>query len=59
MQSYLDAITELENQGGRVIYGGNVLEGEEYKSGCYVEPTLAEAPNHLAIVQAETFAPIL
>jgi len=59
VQSYLDAIKELENQGGRVIYGGKVLEGEAYTSGCYVEPTLAEAPNHLPIVQAETFAPIL
>ena len=36
-----------------------VLTGDDYKSGCYVEPTIAEAGNHLAIVQTETFAPIL
>jgi aldehyde dehydrogenase (NAD+) len=59
VESYLKALTEIENQGGRIVYGGHVLEGAAYASGCYVEPTIAEAANHLAIVQEETFAPIL
>jgi aldehyde dehydrogenase (NAD+) len=36
-----------------------VLEGEGYESGCYVKPCIAEVENHFAIVQHETFAPIL
>jgi aldehyde dehydrogenase (NAD+) len=36
-----------------------VLSGEGYESGCYVKPCIAEATNNLAIVQHETFAPIL
>ncbi|MEK0421707.1 MAG: hypothetical protein RLZZ161_1558, partial [Bacteroidota bacterium] len=38
---------------------GKVLKGDGYESGCYVQPTLAEAQNHYHIVQEETFAPIL
>ena len=34
-------------------------EGAEYASGCYVKPAIAEATNDMAIVQHETFAPIL
>ncbi|MDP3665184.1 MAG: aldehyde dehydrogenase family protein, partial [Sediminibacterium sp.] len=33
--------------------------GKGYESGCYVKPCIAEAKNEMAIVQHETFAPIL
>ncbi len=59
VKMFTDAIAEIENQGGRVVYGGTVLEGEGYESGCYVVPAIAEAANHLPIVQEETFAPIV
>ena len=36
-----------------------MLSGEGYESGCYVEPCIVEARNDMAIVQEETFAPIL
>ncbi|MDT8323515.1 MAG: aldehyde dehydrogenase family protein, partial [Bacteroidota bacterium] len=36
-----------------------ILEGDDYASGCYVRPAIIEAENHFAIVQEETFAPIL
>lgn len=52
----LKAITE---QGGKVIVKGGVLKGKGYESGCYVKPALAEVDNKMAIVQHETFAPIL
>jgi aldehyde dehydrogenase (NAD+) len=42
-----------------VVFGGKVLDGAGYESGCYVEPVIAEASNHFEIVQTETFAPIL
>jgi aldehyde dehydrogenase (NAD+) len=56
---FLDAIEKVKNQGGRIIYGGSVLESDEYSSGCYVVPCLAEVENHYEIVQEETFAPLL
>ncbi len=42
-------------QGGRVLYGGKVLD----RPGFFVEPTLVEATPHMPITCEETFAPIL
>jgi aldehyde dehydrogenase (NAD+) len=56
---FLDAQQQLVEQGGRIIYGGQVLQGDGYDSGCYVIPCLAEVQNHYPIVQHETFAPVL
>lgn len=59
VENYVRALIHLKKEGGTVIYGGNVLEGKGYESGCYVEPAVCEAMNHYQIVQEETFAPIL
>lgn len=56
---YLDAISAIKEQGGKAVVAGGVLEGNEYKSGCYVKPCIYEATNNMSIVQHETFAPIL
>lgn len=56
---FRNAISELEDEGGEIIYGGEVLSGEGYESGCYVRPCIAVARNHFSIVQEETFAPIV
>lgn len=53
------ALNQAKEEGGKVIFGGEVMEGENYSSGCYVRPVLVEAENHFKIVQEETFAPIL
>jgi len=45
--------------GGRILYGGERVEGEKYPGGLYITPCIAEAENHWDIVQEETFAPIL
>ena len=50
---------ECVKEGGNVIVEGNVLEGDGYESGCYVQPAIIEAKNEYNIVQNETFAPIL
>ena len=50
---------QVKKEGGRIIAGGEVLSGEGYESGTYVQPTIVEAENHYEIVQEETFAPIL
>jgi aldehyde dehydrogenase (NAD+) len=59
VQAYLHAIEEVKKAGGTFVVEGGVLEGAGYESGCYVKPCIAEVQNHWAIVQHETFAPIL
>jgi aldehyde dehydrogenase (NAD+) len=59
VQDMRDAITAAKAEGAKVIYGGEVLEGEGFESGCYVAPCIVEAKNEMEIVQTETFAPIL
>ena len=59
VQNYMNAIEAAKKEGGKVIVEGGVLEGVGYESGCYVKPCIIEAENHFAIVQHETFAPIL
>lgn len=57
--SYSSAIERALNEGGKLLVGGEVLSGEEFESGTYVQPTIIEANNKFEIVQEETFAPIL
>lgn len=59
VQLFLNALEQVKKEGGKVIFGGEVLKGPGYESGCYVKPALVEAENHYKIVQEETFAPIL
>jgi aldehyde dehydrogenase (NAD+) len=49
----------VKAEGGKILEGGAILDGEGYESGCYVTPALVEAENEYEIVQEETFAPIL
>ncbi|MDD2981842.1 MAG: aldehyde dehydrogenase family protein [Crocinitomicaceae bacterium] len=56
---YEDALKQAVAQGAKLIVEGGVLSGEGYESGCYVKPAIVEAENEFAIVQHETFAPIL
>src|ERR1017187_886012 len=58
VQDYLNAIEEVKKEGGKIVYGGGVMEGPGYESGCYVMPAIAEVQNHFKIVQEETFAPL-
>jgi aldehyde dehydrogenase (NAD+) len=46
-------------EGGQILYGGELLEGDAYPGGQYVTPCIAAAKNDFEIVQEETFAPIL
>lgn len=59
VDNYLNALGKIEDEGGSFVVKGAVLEGEGYKSGCYVQPCIAEVKNDFQIVQHETFAPIL
>lgn len=57
--NYQTAIKQIDEQGGTMLIEGGVLEGIGFESGCYVKPCIAEVQNDFAIVQHETFAPIL
>ncbi len=59
VKMYLHAIEQCKQQGGNFIVEDGVLNGKGYESGCYVKPCIAEVKNEMAIVQHETFAPIL
>ncbi len=59
VEDFLNALKKVQEEGGKVIYGGSVLEGEGFESNCYVVPAVAEVENSYKIVQEETFAPIL
>ncbi|MBH1959557.1 MAG: aldehyde dehydrogenase family protein [Flavobacteriia bacterium] len=59
VKQYLDSIEKCRKEGGKFAVEGGVLEGENYESGCYVKPCIAEVENSYEIVQHETFAPIL
>jgi aldehyde dehydrogenase (NAD+) len=59
VQEMQNAITQLKKEGGRILFGGEILKGSQFPGGTYVTPCIAEAENHFEIVQAETFAPIL
>ncbi len=59
VEEFKHALKMVEKEGGRIIFGGEILAGSGYESGCYVKPAIVEAENHFKIVQEETFAPIL
>ena len=59
VQQYLGAIEKAGEEGGKMLVEGGVLSGAGYESGCYVKPCVIEVEKDAAIVQQETFAPIL
>jgi aldehyde dehydrogenase (NAD+) len=59
VKAYLHSIEACQQQGGKFVVAGGVLKGKGFESGCYVQPCIAEVKNSMAIVQHETFAPIL
>ena len=59
VKNYLHALERSVAEGATILVEGGVLQGAGYESGCYVKPAIVEARNDMAIVQHETFAPIL
>ncbi|HTY09132.1 MAG TPA: aldehyde dehydrogenase family protein [Candidatus Edwardsbacteria bacterium] len=56
VDTMMQAIEEIKQQGGAVAYGGTKLDLE---GGCYVTPCIVEATPAMPIVKEETFAPVL
>ncbi len=59
VQAMQTALQKLREQGGRILYGGQIIAGGIFDAGTYVTPCIAEAGPNLPIVHEETFAPIL
>lgn len=59
VNNYKNAINQLIQEGGNVLCGNQVFEGQGFESGCYVAPTICEGKPEFQIIQDETFAPIL
>jgi aldehyde dehydrogenase (NAD+) len=55
--AYQKAIARIPQEGGKILYGGEVLSG--MPSANYVQPTLVLAMRGMPLLQEETFAPIL
>src|ERR1700676_3351638 len=53
VEDFKEAMERIREQGGQVLFGGNVL------GGCFVEPTLVKSTPDMPIVKEEVFAPIL
>ncbi|MBS3742050.1 MAG: aldehyde dehydrogenase family protein [Candidatus Cloacimonetes bacterium] len=58
VNNYQNALEKIKEQGGEIIYGGNIVT-QDVPGKLYLEPTIAIAENDMPIVQEETFAPIL
>jgi len=57
VQQYKNAIEQAKKQGGRVLYGGNVITS---RKGNFVEPTIIEFDDYqVPVAREETFVPIL
>lgn len=57
VNEYLEGIKTIVSQGGKILYGGKVVE--EKQPGNYVYPTLVEIDGNAPIVKEELFVPIL
>lgn len=59
VEAYSAACEMAVKEGGKILFGNQVLSGAGYETGNFVVPTIIEAKNDFHIVQEETFAPIL
>ncbi len=55
----MDYIKGAQNEGATLLFGGKRLEGEKFKTGYYIEPTVFEVTPKNRIYQEEIFGPVL
>jgi aldehyde dehydrogenase (NAD+) len=53
------ALTEARADGGEVVAGGERALADEFPEAWYASPTLVRMPSQTAVVERETFAPLL
>jgi len=54
-----EALDEARRDGGEIVAGGERVHGDDHPDAWYVSPTLVRMPAQTAVVQRETFGPIL
>ena len=54
-----DALADAREAGGEVVAGGTRALAEEFPDAWYASPTLVRMPAQTAVVERETFAPLL
>ncbi len=57
VDQFEQAVVTVTEQGGKILVGGG--RPENAGSGFFVEPTIAEVPHDMPLLQQETFAPLL
>ncbi|KAI8902719.1 Aldehyde/histidinol dehydrogenase [Globomyces pollinis-pini] len=55
VQQFKDGIEKVKQQGGKILYGGEVLD----RPGNFVMPTITQISHNAPVVQNEIFVPIL
>ncbi len=59
-QKALKYIEEAVKQGVKIVCGGKVPQGEEFRKGFYIEPTILEnVTNDMKVAREEIFGPVL
>ena len=58
-EKFKQALEKVEEQGGKILHGGEVVTVPECESGSYVNPAIAEVTPDVPIVKEETFGPLL
>ena len=53
------ALGQAVSEGGEVVVGGTRVQEDVFPDGWYAEPAIVRMPAQSAVVQTETFAPIL
>jgi aldehyde dehydrogenase (NAD+) len=56
VDDYREGLAEIERQGGKLVYGGNVLAD---RGGYFVEPAIVRSTVDMPICREEVFAPIV
>lgn len=59
VQTYTKACEQVNKQGGKWLVNPGILDSKAFGSDCYVQPAVALIDHDAAIVQEETFAPLL
>lgn len=59
VQRMQEALKEVQQAGGELVYGGEIIKDKKLTGGHYVRPAIVIAKNDYPVVKEETFAPIL
>ena len=54
-----ESIEKVKGEGGEILFGGEKLNGDEFKGGAYMRPAIARVSPGTEIVKHETFGPLL